>query len=204
MKNISLILNVVLLIAVAFLFYLHFSGDRSTPVSTGTNSIPSDIKIAFVNSDSLTKHYDYVKANKEIMDAKTKRLEGDFEKRRQGLANEIAAYQRNVNNMTLGQVKATEEDLGKKQQNLQMYQQRLSQEVMQDEARISKELYDRVTAYLDKYAEEKGLQLVLKYDVTSDILHASNVLDVTEDVLRGLNEEYKAKGGKTDSTSVKK
>jgi outer membrane protein len=206
MKNISLILNIVLLVAVAVLYYLHFSGNKSAAVSS-ESGVPSDIRIAYVNADSISKHYDYLKETRNIMEAKTKRMDQDFQKRAQGLQNEFTAYQRNVNSMTLGQVKATEEDLQKKQQNLQLYQQRLSQEVMQDEARINKELYDKVTAYLNKYGQEKGIQFILKYDNTSDVLHASNALDVTAEVIKGLNEEYKnSKPGavKSDSTSVKK
>ena len=205
MKNISLILNIVLLVAVAVLYYLHFSGNNDTTVTTaGGTEIPSNIKIAYVNSDSLTKHYDFLKETRNVMEAKTKRMDEDFQKRAAGLQSEFNAYQRNVNNMTLGQVKATEEDLAKKEQNLQMYRQRLSQEVMQDEQRINRELYDKVTAYLKKYGEEKGLQVILKYDASSDVLHASNVLDVTDEVLKGLNVEYKNKNAKTDTTSVKK
>ena len=69
------------------------------------------------------------------MEAKTKKIEQEYRNRAQGLQNEITAYQRNVTNMTLGQVKAVEEDLGKKQQNLQMYQQSLSQQLMEEEAK---------------------------------------------------------------------
>ncbi len=206
MKNISLILNIVLLVAVAVLYYLHFSGSKPASVSS-ESGIPSDIRIAYVNSDSLAIHYDYLKETRNVMEAKTKRMDQDFQKRAQGLQNEFAAYQRNVNNMTLGQVKATEEDLAKKQQNLQLYQQRLNQEVLQDEARINKELYDKVTGYLRKFGEEKGIQYILKFDNSSDVLHASNALDITADVIKGLNEEYKkSKPGAptTDSTSVKK
>jgi outer membrane protein len=63
-------------------------------------------------------------------------MDQDYRNRAMGLQNEIAAYQRNVSNMTLGQVKAVEEDLGKKQQNLQMYQQSLSQQLMEEEAKV--------------------------------------------------------------------
>jgi outer membrane protein len=201
MKNISIVLNIVLLVAVAVLYYLHFSGGKPAAASSDS-TIPSDIKIAYVNADTLSKYYDYLKETRDVMEAKTKRMDQDFQKRAQGLQNEFAAYQRNVNNMTLGQVKATEEDLAKKQQNLQMYQQRLSQEVMQDEARINKELYDKVTAYLQTYGKEKGIQVILKFDPSSDVLYSSDALDVTQDVLKGLNDTYK--GSKTDSTSVKK
>jgi outer membrane protein len=203
MKNTSLILNIILLVAVAVLYYLHFSGTKTVSASSDT-TVPSDIKIAYVNSDSIAKYYDYVKETSNIIEAKNKRMQDDFQKRAQGLQNEFSAYQRNVNNMTLGQVKAVEEDLAKKQQNLQLYQQRLNQEMMQDDARISKELYDKVTAYLSKYGKEKGLQIILKYDPTSDVLYSTEALDVTNDVIKGLNESYKGETAKTDSTSVKK
>ena len=117
--------------------------------------IAGDLKVAYINSDSVLKNYDYLKANRVQMEAKTKKMEQEYRNRAQGLQNEITAYQRNVTNMTLGQVKAVEEDLGKKQQNLQMYQQSLSQQLMEEEAKLNKELYDRVTAYLKKYANEK-------------------------------------------------
>ena len=69
------------------------------------------------------KYYEYLKVHKVKLEEKTKKMDQDYRNRAMGLQNEIAAYQRNVSNMTLGQVKAVEEDLGKKQQNLQMYQQ---------------------------------------------------------------------------------
>lgn len=206
MKNISLILNIVLLIAVAVLYYLHFSSGK--PASAGSSSsegfVAGDIAIAYINSDTVLKYYDYAKVNRDKLEAKTKKYDDDFNTRAQGLRNEFAAYQRNVNNMTLGQVKATEEDLAKKQQNLQMYQQRLSQEVMMEEARISKELYDRLTTFLNKYSKEKGIQVVFKYDVSSDVLQASEALDISQDVIKGLNEEFKNEKPATDTSAVKK
>ena len=211
MKNLSLILNAVLLVAVGVLFFLHFSGNKSATSGSdsATSAIPGDLRIAYINSDSVLHHYEYLKANRVAMEEKTKKMEQEYRNRAQGLQNEITAYQRNVSNMTLGQVKAVEEDLGKKQQNLQMYQQSLSQQLMQEEAKLNKELYDRVTAYLKIYAKEKNLHVVLKFDPTSDLLFAGDALDVSKDVIDGLNAEYKVeKTGtgavKKDSTATKK
>lgn len=205
MKNLSLILNIVLLVAVAVLYFLHFSGSKGI-TTAGSASAPGEVTIAYINSDTVLKYYDYHKATMEVMNAKAQRLESDFRNRAQGLQNEFAAYQRNVNSMTLGQVKATEEDLAKKQQNLQMYQQSLNQEVMNDEARVTKELYERITKFLQKYSQEKGYQVVMKYDISSDLLVGNSALDISKDVVAGLNAEYKAEksGVKTDSTAVKK
>ena len=149
MKNLSLILNAILLVAVGVLFFLHFSSSKAEQAvsDSATSSMPGDLKIAYINSDSVLKYYEYLKANRVTMEAKTKKMELEYRNRAQGLQNEITAYQRNVSNMTLGQVKAVEEDLGKKQQNLQMYQQSLSQQLMEEEAKLNKELYDRMTVF---------------------------------------------------------
>jgi len=214
MKNLSLILNAVLLAAVGVLFFLHFSGRKAAGPAVETSSgavLPSELRVAYINSDSVLQHYEYLKANRVQLEAKSKKIEQEYRNRAQGLQNEITAYQRNVTNMTLGQVKAVEEDLGKKQQNLQMYQQTISQQLMEEEAKLNKELYDRITAYLKKFAAEKDLHFVLKFDVSSDVLYAGDALDVSQDVITGLNAEYEQeKGGgtkapaKKDTSSTKK
>jgi len=209
MKNLSLILNAVLLVAVGVLFYLHFSVNKSSTGGTSTSaSSPGDLRIAYINSDSVLQNYDYLKANKVQIEAKTKKIEQEYRNRAQGLQNEITAYQRNVSSMTLGQVKAVEEDLGKKQQNLQMYQQSLSQQLMEEEGKLNKELYDRITVFLKKYGSEKGLQVVLKFDPTSDVLYVGEALDISPDVIAGLNKEYQQEksgaGAKKDSTATKR
>ena len=206
MKNISLILNIVLLVAVSVLFYLQFSGKGPTDESSSTETF-GDLKIAYINSDSVLKNYEYLKASAEILEAKKKKVEQDYVNRAQSLQNEIAAYQRNVNNLTIGQVRAVEEDLGKKQQNLQLYEQSITQDLMNDQNKLNKELYDRVTAFLKKYGQGKGLQVVLKLDPSSDVLYGGEALDITKDVIAGLNEAYQAeKTGvtKADSTAIRK
>lgn len=192
MKKSSLVLNIVLLVAVSVLYVLHFSGKAA---GNGKSSLPEEagnLQVAYINSDSVLKHYDYIKASAEILEAKKKRVEQDYVNRAQNLQGEITAYQRNMNNMTIGQVRALEEDLAKKQQNLQLFEQRITQELMNDQAKLNEELYKRVTEFLKNYGREKGLQLVLKLDTGSDVLYGQPALDITNDVIAGLNEAYKA------------
>jgi outer membrane protein len=207
MKNISLILNAILFVAVAVLYYLHFSPKTTAEAGDHAANV-SDLKIAYINSDSVLKYYEFFNLNKEKLEAKGKKLDQDFRNRAQSLQNDISSYQRNVGSMTIGQAKALEEDLGKKQQNLQLYQRSLEQEIMTDQARMNEELYAKITAYLKKYGEENGLQAVLKYDPTSDLLFGGKAIDITQQVITGLNETFKAENGKgspkADSTATKK
>ncbi|HEY8511071.1 MAG TPA: OmpH family outer membrane protein [Cyclobacteriaceae bacterium] len=195
MKNLSLALNGVLLVAVAILYFLHFSSKSDS--GQGGSGFTSGEKplIAFINADSVLKHYKYLEVKRKELEEKTRKMEQEYRTRTEGLQNEINNYQRNVGNMTLSQVRAVEEDLQRKQQNLRMYEQTLTQELMAEESKLNKELYDRVTSYLKKYGQTNGLHIVLKYDQTSDVLFAGDSLDITNEVIRGLNEEFEQKDG---------
>jgi outer membrane protein len=128
MKNISLLLNVVLFIAVAVLYYLHFT-PKGSQIESNAATNASDLKIAFINADSVLKYYDFFSVNKEKLETKGKKLDQDFRNRAQSLQNDINAYQRNLGSMTIGQAKAVEEDLGKKQQNCNYTKEVLSRKL---------------------------------------------------------------------------
>lgn len=208
MKNLSLLLNAVLIVAVGVLYYLHFSGRTTVSSPSGAASIAGDIRIAYINSDSVLRNYEYFKVTRERLESKAKKLDQDLRNRAQGLQNDYEAYQRNVGNLTIGQAKSLEEDLAKKQQNLQLYQQTLNQEMSSDESKNIQDLYARVTEFLKKYGNEKGLQVVLKLDTSSDLLFGADSLDITKDVTAGLNAAYqlekKSPVTKKDSTATKK
>jgi outer membrane protein len=192
MKNLSLILNIVLLVAVGVLYYFQFSSNKNTSNPGNNTAVIGDLAFAYINADSVLKYYDFLKDNKVVLEEKTRKMDSDFRNRAQSLQSEITAYQRNVSNLTIGQAKALEEDLAKKQQNLQMYQQSLSQELMNEEAKLNQELYTRITDFLKTFSQQKGLQVVFKYDTSSDVLFGNEALDITDPVVKGLNEAYQA------------
>jgi outer membrane protein len=205
MKNISLILNGVLLVAVAVLYYLHFSAGSAETTTIPTTS--SDLKVAYINSDSLLKNYEFFKTNGAKLESKRKKMEQELRNRAQSLQNDFDSYQRNRGNLTIGQANTIEQDLGNKQQNLEMYRQTLGQELMGEEQKMTLELYGKVTDYLKKFGQENGLQLVLKFDPSSDLLYGGDSLDITKQVLAGLNADYQTElagaGAKQDSTKKK-
>lgn len=201
MKNLSLYLNVVLLIAVGALYFIHFSSSPSATAPTGPSG--DGLKIAYIQADTVLKHYDYLKAEQEKFDEKGKKIEQDMKNRAQSLQTEIQAYQQNVNNMTIGQAKAVEEDLGKKQQNFELYRERATQELMSEQDKLNKALYDKVTAFLKDYGTKNGYHVVLKYNTASDVLFANDALDISRQVIEGLNDEYRKESGKLKAPEKK-
>ena len=205
MKNISLIINVVLAIAVAVLYYLHFVGKPAAGSTMGSSSgYTGDLRLAYINSDSVLKYYDYFTVNREKLEAKGKQMDTDFRNRAQGLQREINNYQNTVASLTIGQARALEEDLTKKQQNLRVYQESLAQELSIEESKLNQELYKKITSYLKDYSTQNGIQIVFKFDPSSDLLFVGDSLDITQDIIKGLNESYNnAAPAKADSTKAK-
>ncbi len=195
MKNLSLILNGVLAVAVIYLYILHFSGGSSaannqSDVGGFLSSGPIP-KIAYVNSDTLLANYEYFKDKQTELEGKATKLQAEYENRAKGLQNEINSFQRTAGQMTMNQARAVEEDLRKKQQNLLQYQQNLSSQMMEEENKVNEELYQNVSNYLEQYGKNKDLKIVLTYTKGSGVLYADDSLDITREILTALNEQYK-------------
>ena len=205
MKNLSLILNGILIIAVAFLYYDKFadSDDDANDASEKTELSVENLTIAYVNSDSLLTNYNYYEEVSKRLDEKRLKLQQEYTRRAEGLQRQIEDYQRTVNNLTIAQARAVEEDLGRKRQNLMQYQETISQELMREESTITQELYDKVSSFLKTYGDENNLQVVLTYSAGSGLLYANDALNITDYVISGLNAlEEEDSAIDADSTAV--
>ena len=110
----------------------------------------------------------------------------------QAFQKEVAAYQKRASSLTPVQKAATEKRLAKKQQDLQVLGQNTSQQLQDQGAEENSKLYDRIAAYLKTYTKQKGYKIVLTYSKANpSMLYGDESLDVTKEVLTGLNEEYK-------------
>jgi len=165
-----------------------------TKKTDSTAAVSADEKIVFVNSDSLLTKYDYYKDLKVKFEGKSKSAQADMQAKTQAFQREVAQYQQTAGSLAADVRKATEERLGRKQQELQTYQQNAGGALQNEQAVENEKLYDKVAGYLKGYAKEKGYKMVLTYSKgNSAILFADESLDVTSEVIKGLNADYAKK-----------
>jgi outer membrane protein len=201
-KNLSLVLNVVLLIAVGILYFMHFSENSDKEQETPEVESSGEYTMAYINSDSVLQNYEFFKKIQGDLQKKTAQLEAEYQNRAQGLQKEVNDYQQNASNLTMGQARALEENLMQKQQNLQLYQQKLSQDLMTEENKMSQELYKKLSNFLREYGEANDLKMVVRFNQGSDVLYANDALDITQPVIKGLNEEYTASLAQPESDTT--
>ena len=193
MKNISPALNIILLIAVAFLYYLHFKGHvtniQSNTVPSSFIPIPST-GIVFVNSDSLLNQYEFYKNEKKQFEAAQNQIKNELKTQGEHLQQEVELYQKQAIGMTDLERAKKEEELSKKQQQLMERKETLLAKLDEDQGKSSEGLYNRLNQYLKKYNKNRNYNYVLGFQKGGGILFANDSLNITKDIVEGLNEEY--------------
>lgn len=173
------------------------SGLNTAPAkndSTAVSPSKNQEKIVYVNSDTLSEKYIYFKDIKSKLEAKVKKAQSDLQSKGQAFQREVAEYQQKAATMSASDRQATEEKLARKQDELGRLDQNASQSLAQDEASEFNAVYNAITEYLKKHAEEKGYQFVLTYSKTNPaVIYADAKLDITKEVVEALNKEYNTK-----------
>ena len=167
------------------------STDTATAEET-TAAAKADIKIAYVQTDSLIAKYTFYKEKSGEITEKGKRYESELGTRARGFEQEVANFQQTATSMTMNQARAKEEELAKKQNNLVMYRDNLMRELSEDEAKLYADVYDQVQVYLTEYAKENGIDMILSYTRGGAVWYSDAAFDVTDKVLEGLNKKYEA------------
>ena len=193
MKDASLAVNVVLAIAVAVLYYLHFSTQRPAAEVKPAAVVAEGRKLVYVNIDSLATNYEYFKDTRKVLESKQYQLENDIQSRGRSLQNELAFFQQKAPTMTQEQGRAAQASLQKKEQDLMAYRERAAQGLAADKAKKDDELYNRIFDYLKKVNAQNKYEMVLGYQKGGNILFADGGSDATKRIIDGLNKEYKDK-----------
>jgi outer membrane protein len=198
MKKILLIVNAVLVLAVAGLYVLYFTGNgKATPnnaagtVSEG-EAAPAG-SIVYLQIDSLVNSYDMYHDLRSELEVKVKGMEDDLSKRSKSFERNVNDYKEKIQKglVTRSQAEQLEQQLGQKQQELATYSERLRGELAEEEAVMLRRIYDAITTYLQSYNLDHNYSLIISTNgSTNTIIQGHPSLDITRDVLAGLNATY--------------
>lgn len=200
MKNVSLILNAILAIAVIVLFFLVLGG-KTTAVNkqiiSGKDSVGySKLPIAYINIDSLLLNYQFAKEANESLIKKQEDSRLTINTQARQLQTEMAEFQRKLeNNAFLSRERAEQEQLRlqKKQQALQELDGKLSQQLMQVQQKMSEGLRDTINAFMKEYNKDKKYELIISNTLSDNILYAAKGYDITEEITKLLNARCEKK-----------
>lgn len=191
MKQFSTYLNIILSIAVAVLFYLHFA-EKKKQQPNSKNSKDNAVKVAYFELDSIQNNYGYFKDVVDEITAKEKKVKEEIARRKNEFQNLYIKYSQQAKSMTPEQYATAQKELENMQRDIQMDEQNkggaFSEETRGSLVKVKKAIEE----YIKTYNATKNYTIILSNSSTTEFMYyKDSTIDITKDLIKGLNEEYK-------------
>ncbi|WP_143307808.1 OmpH family outer membrane protein [Chitinophaga vietnamensis] len=169
------------------------SNAPATTPAAGNSTAPaaaSSFKIAYVDLDTLEAHFEYFKQKRGELEKKQQAMENQLNGKARGLQNEYADLQRRAASLTQEQGESAQRSLLAKQQQLEQEAQQARATFSEQQAKFNEELQKKLDDFLKVYNADKRYAYIFSYRTgVSNILYRDPAYDVTNDVIKGMNEQ---------------
>ena len=202
-KNILKVLTITAA-TMAALSSCNQSAPKVDAKSDTPQKVPASLKIAYVEVDSIMSQYKFCKDYSLILQRKGQNIKSTLAAKQQQLQAAAANFQQKMqqNAYTRDQAEAINANLQKQNADLQMLDQRLTNEFQNETEKYNNALRDSIQHYLKIYNQDKHYSLILS-KAGDNLLYADKAFDITNEVVAGLNTAYKPSAKMTAAAAKK-
>lgn len=195
MKNGLVVINAVLLIAVAWLVYKQIGSRKDQRAVTSaathdTSTAPGPFRIAYFEMDSVEANYEMVKDVKAELSKKQDAMNSELNKMDHGYRDKVNEYQGKAKSMSQVQSEAATQDLMKAQDDMKTRKQTLEQEYNDFGTRRMMDIKNKIEEFLQDYNKGRTYSYIVSYE-QGLFYYRDSAYNITRDVIKGLNELYK-------------
>ncbi len=204
MKNLSLVLNVILLLAVGYLYYYNFSGKKTVATAEKLNHVAglSDSggyrpPLAYVELDSLNENITFIKERRRELEAEMKAIEQEQENGYRGLQAQKDNFLKKGAAITEEEAQNFQGKLIDQQQKIDTRKQEQSQRLNEKSFNIMEGIQKKLKEFLTEYNKDKKYMYIFTTGSGLDyMVFKDSTLNITKDVIRGMNEKMKSESKK--------
>ncbi|MBO8432776.1 MAG: OmpH family outer membrane protein [Bacteroidetes bacterium] len=176
-------------------------GNAPTPVSSVSSAaVPSasgtELRIAIVNMDSINNGFQMVADIQRELASTEEKLSKDIQDQGSRWQKDYDNYLQVGATMTLNEQHRKEDELTRRQQELATLQQTYANQIVSLQAQRLQEVTDYILAYIEEYNQDGRYSLILSSGNMSGVLYRASTMDITSDILNGLNQKYAAEKAK--------
>lgn len=196
MNKIQILINVILVAAVAALFVIFYSGKTPAPAETVAAEQTDVMPVAYLNVDSLLMNYTFAQEASDKLMSKQEDARVKMNTKLRTFQNEVADFQRKLeNNAFMSRERAEKEQqrLAKKEQELQELEAKLTQDIMIENQKLNQQLADSLNNFLQIFNADGRYHVILSNSAKDNVLMANEQYDITNEVVNGLNARYSSK-----------
>jgi outer membrane protein len=149
--------------------------------------------VVYVDSAKLMNGYKGMQDARAAYQQKAGAWKANIDTLASEVQKQIFAYEKESPGMSPKERQLSQELIRTKQKQFGDYQQAMNTQAQQEDAKMTGDVVTQVNAYLKKYGEAHGYKVILAATEYGNIAYADEGLDITEQVLEGLNKEYAGK-----------
>ena len=177
------------------------TAENAATAETADSGAPKGA-IVYIDMTRVMAEYDMVNDLTAVVETKRNEIQAEITRRETNLANAITKYQEKVQKglMTRSVAEVEAEKIQKQEIDFTNYANQKNNEINEELLVMNNQINDAIATFVKKYNEEKkyGMILLSQGDADGDgvvtlsapVLTADPSLDITDEVLAGLNEEY--------------
>lgn len=193
MNRFLLAFNIVLVLALAYLYYAFYTKPVTAQVIKKTNDTSlNKIKLAYFDMDTLEKYYDYFKQTRNYLQRKNEEAESKLNKIKNDYAAKVNDYKQRGAKMSQTEQSQMQDDLQRMDQYYGQQQQTLNQDFQTEYMQKMLAVKNKVQDFLKKYSLQKGYAYVFATSSDDNVIYyKDSVRNITADILVKLNDAYK-------------
>lgn len=149
-------------------------------------------KLVYVDAMKLVTNYKGMEIAKKELDVKSQGWNANLDTLRRELEEAVAGYEKSKKLLSTREKQLTEELLKAKQDQYLNYQEVVKSTFQKTDQEYSAKILGKVNDYIKRYGEEHGFTIIFAATQYGNIAYANNDLDITDELLQGLNDEYQA------------
>jgi outer membrane protein len=196
MKKLSVTLFVILFVAVAALFVLHFvTGHKDKVTNASGNNFNTPVNgIAYVNIDTIVFKFGMYADKKAEFIEQQKKSEAELNSKGKQYENGVKDYQDKVNKglVTRATAAEMEQALLQQQQELVGLRDKLQQDLVEADQVMNRQILEYITTFLEKHKSDYNYQYILGKSFGSVVLYGNSTNDITPAILEALNKQYQS------------
>ena len=196
--SISIIINIVLAAAVIVLYVLHFQGSTvevaGKKKETRPDSITGDFQIVYVNMDTLLQNYDRFFDLQQELGDKQEKMKAELNTKSRAYEQGVGDFQNKVSKglVTRSRAQELEREIMQEQQSLLQLRETLTSQLAEEEMVMNRQIMYSITDFLKEYSADKDYKYILSNTFGGPLLYTEDALNITRDIIEGLNSEYNA------------
>lgn len=206
MKKLPLILSIIALAGMIALSVVTLTKGNCKKAASNeaAEGVAQAGDIVFLNLDTVIQDYDMANDLRSVVETKVNSIQQEVNRRGSKLEKETKAFQDKMNKGLLTQSVAEQQykKLQEQQASFQNYAAQKQQEIAEEQQVMMNQIADAINTFIQEFNEEKGYALILTTQgdiLTAPVVAGNETLDITEEVLEGLNAKYVEEKGKEKS-----